>query len=117
MSGLSGNRVLWTRQTGRRRRQKKRRKKIARDYYSNSTFTYIGSDRKYDYVRFGMGGQKGTWNQRGDESYDFGEHNIKPSDLEASNYSGLLILPLADLMHRMDLSHDERSFSCSRMSI
>ena len=33
------------------------------------------SGREYDYNRFGMGDQRGTWNQRHDESYDFGEHN------------------------------------------
>ena len=31
--------------------------------------------REYDYNRFDMGGQGVTWNQHGDESYDFGEHN------------------------------------------
>lgn len=30
---------------------------------------------EYDYNRFGMGDQRGTWNQRGDESYDFGENS------------------------------------------
>lgn len=63
--------------------------------WGNSDFTYTGSPRgygrvnerrrtfendhipgrEYDYNRFGMGDQGGTWNQRGDESYDFGEHN------------------------------------------
>jgi len=64
--------------------------------WGNSNFTYTGSPRgygrvnerrrtfendhvnqgrEYDYNRFGMGDQGGTWNQRGDESYDFGEHN------------------------------------------
>ncbi|HEX8059654.1 MAG TPA: BON domain-containing protein [Cyclobacteriaceae bacterium] len=38
--------------------------------------------REYDYNRFGMG-DGGTWNQRGDESYDFGEHNQRRS----SHYS------------------------------
>jgi hypothetical protein len=41
--------------------------------YSNDN----GNDhsREYEYNRFGMGDQRGTWNQRGDESYDFGENN------------------------------------------
>jgi hypothetical protein len=34
-----------------------------------------GGGREYDYNRFGMGDQRGTWNQRQDESYDFGEHD------------------------------------------
>ena len=34
--------------------------------------------REYDYNRFGMGDQGGTWNQRGDERYDFGESNQRP---------------------------------------
>jgi hypothetical protein len=38
---------------------------------------------EYDYNRFGMGDQRGTWNQHGDESYDFGEHNQRYS----SHYS------------------------------
>jgi|ERR1041385_7149404 hypothetical protein len=46
--------------------------------------------REYDYNRFGMGDQRGTWNQRGDESYDFGEHNQQhsshySSDLQAAH--------------------------------
>jgi len=36
--------------------------------------------QEYDYNRFGMGDQRGTWNQRGDESYDFGEHNQRYSN-------------------------------------
>ncbi len=35
--------------------------------------------RDYDYNRFGMGNQRGTWNRRGDESYDWGEHNQNTS--------------------------------------
>jgi hypothetical protein len=38
---------------------------------------------EYEYNRFGMGDQRGTWNQRGDESYDFGEHN----QMYTSHYS------------------------------
>jgi len=53
---------------GRRRRRKAEKEDSRATITASSTFTYIGSDRKYDYVRFGMGGQKGTWNQRGDES-------------------------------------------------
>jgi hypothetical protein len=78
--------------------------------FGNSDFTYTGSnrgfnrvnerrnsylnehlpdrqypvrDREYDYNRFGMGDQRSTWNQRRDESYDFGEHNQRYS----SHYS------------------------------
>lgn len=36
-------------------------------------YDYTG--REYDYNRFGMGNQRSTWNRRGDESYDWGEHN------------------------------------------
>lgn len=36
--------------------------------------------REYDYNRFGMGDQHSTWNQRQDESYDFGEHNQRNSN-------------------------------------
>jgi len=43
--------------------------------------------REYDYNRFGMGDQGGTWNQRGDETYDFGEHNQHYS----SHYSSDLV--------------------------
>lgn len=31
--------------------------------------------QEYDYNRFGMGDQRGTWNRRGDESYDWGENS------------------------------------------
>jgi hypothetical protein len=31
--------------------------------------------REYDYNRFGMGSQRGTWNQRHDESYNWGDRN------------------------------------------
>jgi hypothetical protein len=46
--------------------------------------------REYDYNRFGMGSQGGTWNQRGDESYDFGEHNQRTSHYSSdlANYRG-----------------------------
>lgn len=39
--------------------------------------------REYDYNRFGMGNQRGTWNQRGDESYDWGDN----SNQHTSHYS------------------------------
>ena len=39
--------------------------------------------REYDYNRFGMGNQRGTWNQRRDESYDWGEN----SNQHTSHYS------------------------------
>jgi osmotically-inducible protein OsmY len=32
-------------------------------------------DRNYDYNRFGMGSQRGTWNRRGDESYSWGQNS------------------------------------------
>lgn len=32
-------------------------------------------DIEYDYNRFGMGSQRGTWNRRGDESYGWGENS------------------------------------------
>jgi len=48
------------------------------DYPSGREYSDSGRDldrsREYDYNRFGMGDQGSTWNQRGDESYDFGEH-------------------------------------------
>jgi len=46
------------------------------DYPSGREYTNNqGGGRGYDYNRFGMGDQRGTWNQRHDESYDFGEHS------------------------------------------
>lgn len=35
--------------------------------------------REYDYNRFGMGGQGSTWNQRRDESYNWGDRNQNTS--------------------------------------
>lgn len=40
---------------------------------------------EYNYNGFGMGAQQGTWNQHGDESYDFGETRKSRSDEEAKN--------------------------------
>ena len=42
--------------------------------------------REYDYNRFGMGDQGSTWNQRRDESYDFGEQ--KKRDDERAKHRG-----------------------------
>lgn len=44
-----------------------------RDEQSYSDNQSIGG-REYDYNRFGMGSQRGTWNQRGDESYNWGDN-------------------------------------------
>jgi len=74
--------------------------------WGNPSFTTYTSDRGYGHVndqrrqfendhnqypghteyetnRFGMGDQRGTWNQRRDESYDWGEH----SNQNTSHYS------------------------------
>lgn len=48
--------------------------------------------REYDYNRFGMGDQQGTWNQHRDESYNFGDNNQRHgnpnSDAERARHRG-----------------------------
>jgi len=41
--------------------------------------------QEHDYNRFGMGSQRGTWNSRGDESYDWGENSDR-YDRYSSHY-------------------------------
>ena len=49
---------------------------------------HSGASREYDYNRFGMGDQRGTWNRRGDESYDWGEHSNQHYNNEMARHRG-----------------------------
>lgn len=52
------------------------REQNAADHYDRNDSDYNrGYGREYNYNRFGMGDQRGTWNQRGDESYNWGDNH------------------------------------------
>lgn len=53
------------------------------DHHTKNEVDLHNERRDYDYNRYGMGDQRGTWNQRRDESYNWGEY----SNQHNSHYS------------------------------